>query len=239
MPLRFLHLCLLFLLLPVFANSANAVDSEQQIKPATGPLFGQSRMRAFVLGNFDRFASLKQPLPALSKDALRFGSQSYRPDDVTFVLESFSGLFPGTYDETTDNVIEIYDADDLSAQVAEKIRPLDAKTSDLILKGIQDSSLCWSGKLPTPAKDVPIILVSQRMDKATLSKCLYRSVMAQMGVLALYKDRYPAEGRLDAILSHMANVTAMHLYFECRQHIRKTDFSQARRCVEDRFDARY
>lgn len=228
------------ILLLLSAKSANsAPESTAQISPAAGPAFGQSRMRAFVLGNFDRFTKDKQPLPALRKDSVNFTSHSYRPDDVTFILESFAGLFPGTYDETTDNIIEIFDADDLAAQIAGKIRPLDAGTSDLITSGIADATLCWSGKLPTPEGDKPIILLSQQLDKASLSKCLYRAVMAQMGVIVLYKDLYPVEGRLDAILSHMANVTAMHLFFECRQHIRNQDFKLGRRCVEDRFDARY
>jgi hypothetical protein len=58
-------------------------------------------------------------------------------------------------------------------------------------------------------------------------------------VTILYKDRQPTDGRLDAILSHMANITAMHVFFECRAPIRQQDFRQARICVERRLNELY
>jgi hypothetical protein len=60
-----------------------------------------------------------------------------------------------------------------------------------------------------------------------------------MGVTVLYKDRYPAEGRLNVILSHMANIAAIHIFFECRQPIRKLDFVRGRNCVKQRLDELY
>ena len=61
-----------------------------------------------------------------------------------------------------------------------RVSPLDmAKT---ITDGIADGTLCWSGKIPTAEKEVPMVLVSERASPADLSKCLYRGVMTHMGV---------------------------------------------------------
>jgi len=225
--------------LPAAAQAASAPEPADQATVRKAPLFGRERMRTFVLANFDRFASTNAALPALRKDTLRFMTQSFRPNDVTFVLESFSGLFPGTADETTDNAIEIYDADYLSVEVAKNIFTINEPAADLIVNGIKDGTLCWSGQIPANNRLVPIILVSEKSDASFLSKCLYRGAMAHMGVQILYKDSYPTEGRLNAIMSHMANITAVHIFFECRQHIRKPDLPRARACVEQRLDELY
>ena len=218
---------------------ALALGSDDPTARTQLPSFGRERMRAFVLDNFDRFANLGQPLPTLSQDALRFVSQSYRTEEVAHILESFAGLFPGLKDTKTDNVIEIYDADDLSAEIAAKIQTVSPGIAKTITNGIADGSLCWSGKIPTGEKEIPVVMVSQQADPQALSQCLYRGVMAHMGVTILYKDRLPTTGRLDAILSHMANITAMHIYFECRDPIRVLDFPLARTCVERRLDQLY
>jgi hypothetical protein len=220
---------------PAFALEAG----DPTIAPSRLPLFGRERMRTFVLANFDSFARLNQPLPALSQDSVNFVSQSNRLELVTKILESFNGLFPGIGDPDTDNIIEITDADDLSRHVAKIVMPFRPDMAKTITDGIADGTLCWSGKIPTTEKEVPMVLVSEQASPPDLSKCLYRGVMTHMGVTILYKDRYPMEGRLNAILSHMANITAMHIFFECRQHIRALDFVQARGCVSQRLDELY
>ncbi len=233
-------LVIVILLAPAgLAVAAGEPESADRVRIGNAPLFGREQMRSFVLANFDRFASTKLSLPALSRDQINFVSHSFQPKEVTFILESFSGLFPGVRDETSDNKIEIFHADHLSAEVADQIMAKRPDVGTLIRREIDRGTLCWSGRLPTSQRDIPIVLVSERVSPQDLSKCLYRSVMAQMGVVILYKDRYATEGQLNAILSHMANITAMHIFFECRQHIRSTDFPRARSCVEQRLDELY
>lgn len=232
---------LLGALLPgVLPLPAHALDAgDPTVAPRKLPLFGRERMRTFVLANFDRFARLGQSLPALSRDSVNFVSQSNRPDVITKILESFNGLFPGTADRQTDNIIEITDADELSRQVAEMIMPFRPDMAKTITDGITEGTLCWSGKIPTSEKEVPVVLISEKASPPVLSQCLYRGVMAHMGVTVLYKDAYPMEGQLNAILSHMANITAIHIYYECRKPIRERDFAQARNCVSQRLDELY
>jgi hypothetical protein len=228
------------LLIAALAAPAAALESgETTVQPGRVPLFGRDRLRNFVLDNYDRFARIGQPLPALREDALNFVSQSFRPEQVTRILASFNELFPGIHDPDTENTIEIIDADHISAAIADKVMPVRADVARDIRKGIEDGTLCWSGKIPTDVGDVPFVLVSQQADGTELSNCLYRGVLAHMGVTVLYKDRYPMEGRLNAVLSHMANITAMHVFFECRKPIRELDFASGRSCVEQRFDELY
>ncbi|HMB48999.1 MAG TPA: hypothetical protein VKN63_12050 [Afifellaceae bacterium] len=227
------------LLLPVLNGRAMAISSEDPAPTSSLPLYGRERMHSFVLYNYDRIARLGQPLPALSADSLKFNSESFRPQQITRILESFNELFPGMYNPETENVIEIVDADQISAAVADKIAPVRADVARDIQMGIKNDTLCWYGKVPTDIGDIPFVLVSQNASGTELSNCLYRGVLAHMGVTALYKDRYPAEGRLNAILSHMANIAAIHIFFECRQPIRDLDFSKGRNCIEQRLDELY
>lgn len=232
---------LLALLLTTLTYPAAALESGDPttIQPRRVPLFGRDQLKNFVLDNYDRIARIGQPLPALSEDSVNLVSQSFRPEQVKHILESFNELFPGVHDPDTENTIEIIDADEISDAVAEKIAPVRPDIAADIRKGIADGSLCWSGKIPTDVGDVPFVLVSQKSSGAALSNCLYRGVLAHMGVTILYKDRHPLEGRLNAVLSHMVNITAMHIFFECRQPIRALDFAKGRNCVEQRFDELY
>lgn len=232
---------LLALLLCALAAPAVALESgdPSTIQPRRLPLFGRDQLKNFVLDNYDRIARIGQQLPALSEDSVNLVSQSFRPEQVAHILESFNELFPGVHDPNTENTIEIIDADEISNAVADKVAPVRPDVARDIRKGIEDGTLCWSGKIPTDVGEVPFVLVSQKVNGTALSNCLYRGVLAHMGVTVLYKDRHRLEGRLNAVLSHMVNITAMHIFYECRQPLRELDFAKGRRCVEQRFDELY
>lgn len=228
------------LLTAAFTAPAAALESgDPTASPGRVPLFGRDRLKNFVLDNYDRIARTGQPLPALARDSVNLMSHSNRPEQVTRILESFNELFPGVHDPETDSVIEIVDADEISSAIADKVAIVRPDIARDIRGGLEDGTLCWSGKIPTDIGDVPFVLVSQRAGGTDLSNCLYRGVLAHMGVTILYKDRHPLEGRLNAVLSHMANITAMHIFFECRQAIRTLEFARGRNCVEQRFDELY